>query len=169
MKTELRPNTDNLKTHQVPEKTTETDKSSPDKTHRVNPQTDITAYTHQLSYSAQLKDYITRFKKRPSDIKHWPYGPYWPNELNSIVLDTPRHIYTCINHVEPLLHASELLSSLNTAFGRSLVQCTSMIPQGKIQIMSNIITLIITACVGCVHFWLHHFIFRIVVLCFKTV
>lgn len=44
-----------------------------------------------LTYTGQLEDYISKYKRRPDDIKYWPYGPYWPRHFDGFLLNTPRH------------------------------------------------------------------------------
>ncbi|KAL8585690.1 hypothetical protein ACOMHN_022337 [Nucella lapillus] len=53
------------------------------------------------TYSQQLKDYITRYRCRPPDIKFWPYGPYWPRDHDGVHLDTPRFLRTVPPFLEP--------------------------------------------------------------------
>ncbi|GFS12030.1 cytosolic carboxypeptidase 2 [Elysia marginata] len=73
------------------------------------PSEDLTALTSpspvhvsQLSYSDQLEDYIVRYKRRPPDIKHWPYGPYWPRHFDGLLLNTPRHLWSAPREPELL-------------------------------------------------------------------
>ncbi|KAH9508360.1 Cytosolic carboxypeptidase 2 [Bulinus truncatus] len=78
------------------------------------------------SYSSQLQDYIFRFRRRPSDVKHWPYGPYWPDEFEGKLVDTPRHLRDCsqvevesLGSVEVNLNYSvtnRTIETQNTAF-----------------------------------------------------
>ncbi|GFO12547.1 cytosolic carboxypeptidase 2-like [Plakobranchus ocellatus] len=68
-------------------------------------------HVSQLSYSDQLEDYIIRYKRRPPDIKYWPYGPYWPRHFDGLLLNTPRHLWSAPREPEPLATA---------AFGRRL-------------------------------------------------
>ena len=59
-------------------------------------------HVSQLSYSDQLEDYIIRYKRRPPDIKHWPYGPYWPRHFDGLLLNTPRHLWSAPREPELL-------------------------------------------------------------------
>ncbi|RUS91741.1 hypothetical protein EGW08_000449, partial [Elysia chlorotica] len=54
------------------------------------------------SYSDQLEDYIVRYKRRPPDIKHWPYGPYWPRHFDGLLLNSPRHLWSAPREPELL-------------------------------------------------------------------
>ncbi|KAK3798821.1 hypothetical protein RRG08_007178 [Elysia crispata] len=59
-------------------------------------------HVSQLSYSDQLEDYIVRYKRRPPDIKYWPYGPYWPRHFDGLLLNTPRHLWSAPREPELL-------------------------------------------------------------------
>lgn len=62
----------------------------------------VPLYICYLSYSDQLEDYISRYKRRPQDIKYWPYGPYWPSQFEGLLLNTPRHLWKDTPGQEPL-------------------------------------------------------------------
>lgn len=49
-------------------------------------------YVGHLSYTDQLEAFIGRYKRRPADIRYWPYGPYWPGHFEGLLLNTPRHL-----------------------------------------------------------------------------
>lgn len=52
-------------------------------------------------YSRQLEEFISKYKRRPMDIKFWPYGPYWPSNGRDILLETPTFVRTHPNVREP--------------------------------------------------------------------
>ncbi|BFZ21529.1 hypothetical protein BsWGS_24568 [Bradybaena similaris] len=75
-------------------------------------------YVAQLSYTDQLEAFISRYKRRPADIKHWPYGPYWPGHFKGLLLNTPRHLAVGLRGPEPLAvgeFARHLLANSQTA------------------------------------------------------
>ncbi|CAG5127076.1 unnamed protein product [Candidula unifasciata] len=63
----------------------------------------IPSYVGHLSYTDQLEAFISRYKRRPADIKYWPYGPYWPAHFEGLLLDTPRHLVVGLQGCEPLV------------------------------------------------------------------
>lgn len=48
------------------------------------------------SYSEQLAQFIAKFKRRPPDIRYWPYGPYWPKYYDYIILETPKLLHDAV-------------------------------------------------------------------------
>ena len=48
-------------------------------------------YRTYVRYAQQLEEFILKYKASPPDIKFWPYGPYWPPDIQGPVEETPRH------------------------------------------------------------------------------
>ncbi|CAD5114345.1 DgyrCDS3484 [Dimorphilus gyrociliatus] len=53
-------------------------------------------------YSQHLEEFISKYKTKPPDIKYWPYGPYWPPHYYGPLLQTPKHLRTMPDYIEPL-------------------------------------------------------------------
>ena len=70
--------------------------------HPHQPERQTTSFRTFLRYAEQLEEFIHKHKAKPPDIKHWPYGPYWPPFYYGLVIQTPKLLSVSPRHSEPL-------------------------------------------------------------------